>query len=47
MTITEITDDRVCGEIAMVTEADLQQFVGIEGTFVAFRIEALEAAAED
>jgi len=44
VTITELTDDLVCGEIATVTKTDLQSFIGIEGTFAADRIQALEAA---
>lgn len=47
VTITEITDEQVCGQIAMTTETDLQSFVGVEGTFAADRIQALEAAAEE
>jgi hypothetical protein len=42
ITITEITDDQVCGTISTITETDLQTFVGIEGTFAAERIQALE-----
>lgn len=42
VTLTAITDEQVCGEISMGTETDLQQFIGIEGTFVAERIQALE-----
>jgi hypothetical protein len=41
-TITELTDEQVCGEISTVTETDLQQFIGVEGTFAADRIQALE-----
>lgn len=46
VTLTEITDERVCGEITTVTRTDLQTFVGVEGTFVADRIQALEAESE-
>ena len=47
VTITELNDDMVCGEISSVTDTDLQTFVGIEGTFALDRIQALEAAAEE
>lgn len=46
ITITELTDEQVCGEIATVVETDLQQFAGIEGTFALDRIQALDAADE-
>lgn len=42
VTITEITDEMVCGEISTVTRTDLQTFIGFEGTFAADRIQALE-----
>jgi hypothetical protein len=43
VTITEITDDEVCGEIAGVSETDLQSLTAVEGVFVVDRIQALEA----
>lgn len=46
ITITEITDEQVCGTIESVTKTDLQTFVGIEGTFALDRIQALEAEME-
>lgn len=47
ITITEVTDDQVCGEITTQTETDLQQFIGIDGTFVTNRSQALEAADDE
>jgi len=44
ITITELTDEMVCGKITSTTKTDLQSFVGIEGTFKLKRIQALEAA---
>jgi len=44
ITITEITDDYVCGTISTTTKTDLQTFVGIEGSFKVTRIQSLEAA---
>lgn len=46
LTITSITDEVVCGTLASETSTSTQQFVGIEGTFRADRIQALEAAEE-
>lgn len=43
LTITEITDEQVCGTVESATDTDLQTFVGIEGTFAADRIQALES----
>jgi hypothetical protein len=43
MTITELTDEVVCGEIATTTQTELQQFIGLEGTFVADRSQYLES----
>ena len=37
----------VCGELATVTQTDLQTFIGIEGTFAADRSQYLEAELED
>ena len=47
VTITEMNDEQVCGELATVTQTDLQTFVGIEGTFAADRSQFLEAQLED
>lgn len=47
ITLTELTDEVVCGEITTATDTDLQSFVGIEGTFRLDRIQALEAAEAD
>jgi hypothetical protein len=44
ITITELSDDQVCGSITSETKTDLQTFVGVEGTFALDRIQALEAA---
>lgn len=44
ITITALTDDEVCGTIEGVAETDLQSFAVVEGTFVADRIQALDAA---
>ena len=44
ITITALTDDEVCGTIEGVAETDLQTFAVVEGSFVADRIQALEAA---
>lgn len=44
ITITALTDDEVCGTIEGVAETDLQTFAVVEGTFVADRIQALDAA---
>jgi hypothetical protein len=42
VTITEITDNEVCGEITGVSETDLQSLTAVEGEFVVDRIQALE-----
>lgn len=47
ITITRITDDQVCGTIEGVAETEMQSFAVVEGTFVADRIQALEAAEAD
>ena len=47
ITITEVNDEQVCGELATVTQTDLQTFIGIEGTFAADRSQYLEAELED
>lgn len=46
ITLTEITDEQVCGELATVTQTDLQTFIGLEGTFAADRSQFLEAELE-
>ena len=46
ITITEVNDEQVCGELATVTQTDLQTFIGIEGTFAADRSQFLEAQLE-
>lgn len=43
VTITELTDDIVCGTISTVTKTSLQTFLGVEGTFRVDRVQALEA----
>ena len=47
ITITEIDDEMVCGEISTVTDTDMQSFVGIAGTFVAERIQFLESRTDE
>lgn len=41
VTVVEVTDDEICGQITMVTETDLQTFMAIEGTFAVPREQAL------
>lgn len=47
VTITELDDEVVCGEISGTSVTDLQELVAVEGEFVVDRIQALEAAAEE
>lgn len=47
VTITSLTDDEVCGTITSTTRTSLQTFIGVEGSFRADRIQALEAAEGD
>jgi hypothetical protein len=46
VTITEIDDDVVCGEISGVSSTDLQELTAVNGEFVADRVQALEAEAD-
>jgi hypothetical protein len=46
VTLTQIDDDVVCGEISGVSETDLQELTAVEGEFVVERIQAIEAEAE-
>jgi hypothetical protein len=46
VTITEIEDDVVCGEISGVSSTDLQELTAVNGEFVADRVQALEAEAD-
>ena len=47
LTITEMTDDYVCGTLESTTDTSLQTFVGVEGTFKVDRIQALEAEEDE
>lgn len=44
--ITALTDEQVCGEVRTVTGTEFQQFVGLEGSFVADRSQFLEEQAD-
>ena len=46
ITITEVNDEQICGEITSRTDTDLQQFIGVEGTFALDRSQHLEAELE-
>ncbi len=43
LTITEITDDTVCGQIDGVSVTELQELTIVNGSFIADRIQAIEA----
>jgi len=47
VTITEIDDDVVCGEISGEETTELQELTAVEGEFVVDRIQALEAESTE
>ncbi len=44
LTVTEVTDEKICGELTGMSETDLQELTAINGTFVADRTEFIEQA---